>query len=410
MKKEQKIQTVRFIEQRLKLDNYEKAALKDLKKYYTLAAKQTLKDINKAVNSSSSYRKSRLESLYRQIDVMINSLAKTIAKPVANVVGKAGTFSYKDTNAILSWDGKVKGYDNVNRSSTQIAAMVTKESLGDTGKNLEAWLFSAIMEEHKGLKADIAAAQIRGVGYKKLIRELDDGYKKMFKAKTAKDNLETVTKSYIQATNAFAHKEIYEANSEVISGVEWSAIMENGNTATGRGTCPRCSALDGQEYKTIPDGPPCPLHPRCRCMYLPIPTPWDELFPGMGLDKLDAMEEEYEKWYIRSPGRKILQKGTIDGDYADWWATRSVAFQDNAIGPVRANLVRNKVLPFNRIVISNKTQIADAQRAAALTQRANNKKLKDAPDYKLGSLIRLQDLARMTSTKVTIKSLKLDKQ
>jgi len=80
-------------------------------------------------------------------------------------------------------------------------------------------------------------------------------------------------------------------------------------------------------------------------MLLPITKSWRDL----GID-IDEMDEVHEKWYIRSPGRKILSRGTIDGNYADWWKTRSVSFQNNAVGPVRADLIRNKDIQFNDIV------------------------------------------------------------
>ncbi len=275
---------------------------------------------------------------------MVHALTDKLTKPIAQATGEAGSFSYRDTNRILSWDGRVEGFDNVSRSANQIASMVQDEKLG--GKYLDDWLWSALREENSALKAEVAAAQIRGVGYKQLMSDLNGRYDNMLSAKGNKQNIETVTKSYIQSANAKAHEDIYEANKDIIDKVEWSAIMENGNTTTGRGTCPRCAALDGAMYASTKSAPPCPLHPRCRCMLLPITKTWRDL----GID-VDEADEVYEKWYIRSPGRKILQTGTIDGNYAEWWATRSTKFQDNAIGPRRADLVRSGQVDFNDLVV-----------------------------------------------------------
>ena len=52
-----------------------------------------------------------------------------------------------------------------------------------------------------------------------------------------------------------------------------------------------------------------------------------------------------------------MQKGNIDGNYAEWWATRGKSFQDNAIGPVRANLVRAGEIEFKDIVYKNGNMI-----------------------------------------------------
>ncbi len=278
----------------------------------------------------------RLKAVLRDADNMIRVLTDKLTKPIAQATGEAGAFSYKDTNRILSWDDRVPGYDNVSRSATQIASMVQDEKLG--GKYLDDWLWSAMREENSALKAETASAMIRGTGYKELMTELGGRYDNMLSAKGNKQNIETVTKSYIQSANAMAHEEIYEANKDVMEGVEWSAIMENGNVTTGRGTCPRCAALDGAKYDSVAKAPNCPLHPRCRCMLLPITKSWKELL-GDDFD-IPEMEEVYNKWYIRSPGRKILQKGTIEGNYADWWLTRGKKFQDESVGPTRANMIR----------------------------------------------------------------------
>jgi len=347
MKKETKIQYAQFIEQRQKIDGFEDKAIKDLLRYYTTAKKATNKSIQAAIKKNSNYpSRERLQRVYKEADSMVKVLTDKLTKPIAQATGEAGAFSYKDTNRILSWDGRVKGFDNVTRSAAQIGSMVQDEKLG--GKYLDDWLWSAMREENGALKAEIASAQIRGVGYKELMGELGGRYDNMLSAKGNKQNIETVTKSYIQSANAKAHEDIYEANKDIIDRVEWSAIMENGNTTTGRGTCPRCAALDGEQYKSTKSAPSCPLHPRCRCMLLPITKTWREL----GID-VDEMDEIHEKWYIRSPGRKILSKGTIDGNYADWWMTRSKSFQDNAIGPTRADLVRSKQIGFNDIVDKN---------------------------------------------------------
>jgi len=344
MNKEQKAQYAQFIEQRLTIDGFEDKAVNSLIKYYNVAKKGVVKDINRSIKKNLNHpSRARLTTLYKEIDTKIKVLTDKLTKPLAKSIGEAGAYSYKDTNRILSWEGHVKGYNNVARSATQIASMVQDEKLG--GKCLDDWLWSALREENGSLKSEVAAAQIRGIGYKQLMKELPSRYNNMLSAKGNKQNIETVAKSYIQAANAKAHEDIYEANKNIIDKVEWSAIMENGNVSTGKGTCPRCAALDGSTYPSVSKGPSCPLHPRCRCMYLPITKSWKD----MGYD-IEELEPIYNKWYIRSPGRKILQKGTIDGNYADWWYTRSKKFQDNSMGPTRSELLRTRQIDFSDLV------------------------------------------------------------
>jgi len=350
MNKEQTITLYRYVNQRYALDRFEDAALDELLRYYNVAKKGALKDISRAIKRNYNHRsRARLTALLAEIDLRIETLTKKITKPVAEAVGEAGAYSYRNTNAILSWDGALDGFNNVALSAGQIEALVIGEKLVD--KNLQGWLWDALTAENGALKAEIAAGRIRGVGYKKLLSELGSRYDNLLSSKGNEQNLETVVKSYIQSMNAKAHKDIYEANRDVIKGVEWSAIMENGNTKTGRGTCPRCMALDGMEYSSVAVGPSCPLHPRCRCMYLPVTKSWKEL--GFGNEEREGLNTKYKKWYERSPSRKRLAYGLSDEGYEWFWRHQPEKWQNNAIGLVRANLVREGLIPFQAIVYKN---------------------------------------------------------
>ncbi len=335
--------------QRYALDRYEDEALRELQRMYRNAKNSVLRDINRAAKRGLNQpSRLRLQSLLKEIDANILALTQKLSGTVAEVVGEAGAYSYTNTSAILSWDGKVEGFNNVALSANQISTLVTGEKLGPY--DLDGWLWTALNAENKALKAEIGAAKVRGIGYKKLMGELGSRYDNLFSGEAVKQNLETVVKSYIQSVNAKAHKDLYEANPEVIDEVEWSAIMENGNTSTGRGTCPRCMALDGQRYPTVAKGPTCPLHPRCRCMYVPVTKSWKDL--GFDIEERKALDK---KWTERSEGisKKKLAYGLTDKDFAGFWKTKPKYWQDNAIGPVRANLVRGGYVDFNKIVYKN---------------------------------------------------------
>lgn len=376
--KEQTITQIRYIRQKLKLDQFEAAALVELQKAYSKASLGVANDIVKAYKKNyANMTQTRLAELQDEIQNTLEAITQELTAEVAKAAGEAGAYSYKDTNDIVSWDNTVPNYNHVALSAGQIAALVTDEKLGD--HTLDGWLHSALNAENKALKAEIQAAMVRGKGYKAIMDELGSRYDNLFNSKAAKQNLETVVKSYIQATNAKAHKDIYEANKDVIDGVEWSAIMENGNTKTGRGTCPRCQGLDGQEYKTIKEGPICPLHARCRCMYLPITKSWAEL--GIDMSDRKDLDKRYnvEKWYERDLAGNIIDKGTIEGTYADLWETKPPYWQDNAIGKTKAQMVRDGVIDFEDIAVYSKGYQKSLKK---LTGR----------NYKLGDQVTIDDL------------------
>jgi len=346
--KEQQIITARYIKQRLNLDTFEEKAVVEIQSFYNTARAGVLKDINRAIARDYDIStQSRLFDLLDEIDSMIAATNASITDAVADAAGQAGAYSYKDTNQALSWDGRNKGFNYVALSSGQISSLVKTEPLA--GKKLGEWLWTALDNDGGALRNDINAARVRGLSYRRIMTSLGARYDDLFDATSARRDLETVTKSYIQATNAKAHSDIYDQNRDVMNGVEWSAIMENGNSATGRGTCPRCQGLDGNTYDTEKDGPNMPLHPRCRCMYLPLTKTWKEIFgPNFNVDEMADIEK---KWYERDPNsRQILETGRTGKNYGDWWDTKPTGWQDNAIGPYRAGLVRGNALKFQSIV------------------------------------------------------------
>ena len=84
---------------------------------------------------------------------------------------------------------------------------------------------------------------------------------------------------------------------------------------------------------------------------------------------------------INIGGVPIIDYGFTDKNYSDWWLTRSKAFQNNSVGPFRADLIRAEKLDFEDLVVYNKGY-----------QRALNKHAKKK--YALGDQVRLEDLYR----------------
>ena len=73
--------------------------------------------------------------------------------------------------------------------------------------------------------------------------------------------------------------------------MRWTAVLEGGYKKTGRGTCLRCAALDGTVYKLDEKKPQMPLHPRCRCIWLPETKTFREL--GVDWDEIQETSRPY---------------------------------------------------------------------------------------------------------------------
>ena len=338
MTPEQEIQLMRMVDVRQRLDVFEAGVLKELEKTY----KSLTKDLMKILSSqkSTDFSKQRAAALLEDTKALTAIIANTIAGTTAEAVGVAGSYSYAQMNDIVSWDNRVEGFNAIALSAAQITQLVIEQPLG--GKTLQEWMGSAFLDIDTILP-EIQKGYVRGEAFAKITSRIDN----ILMGNQPKQHIESVVKTYIQSMNVKAQQDVYEANKGVVKKVEWSALMEGGNTKTGRGTCPRCQALDGQQW--IVDDysrPNCPLHVRCRCLLSPITLTWREL--GFGVDE---MEDVYKPWTIRVGKQRDLDDyGWTDDNYADWWKSRSKEFQNSAIGPRRADLVRSGAIEFQDII------------------------------------------------------------
>lgn len=101
--------------------------------------------------------------------------------------------------------------------------------------------------------------------------------------------------------------------SENVRRYRWQSILDSR-------TCLQCAPLDGREF-TVGEGPVDPLHPRCRCFSVPL------------------TEAEVDRSRAKRP--------SVDGEvpaqttYFEWLRGQPRDFQDAAIGPTRAKLLRS---------------------------------------------------------------------
>lgn len=340
--RQEEIVLARMIEMQNKLDKYDDAVLIKLKKEYKKASERLLEDVKAAKNKTKRiWTNTRLTALLEEAQITHQAVVGLLTGQTAEAMVEVGAYSYKTMNNIVGWDGKVLGYNNISLSPQQLQGLVTEQKLA--GKNLKDWMGDALSADIDSIKTEVAQGLIRGEGYDKMVSRLRQELGIERGSRQERD-LETVVKTYTQAINGKAQQDVYNAN-DIVSRLEWSAIMENGNIKTGRGTCPRCIALDGLIWaKDDLDRPPMPLHPRCRCMFLPVTKTWKEL----GLD-IDEMEKEYQPWTVRDDAGNIVEHG-FEKNYSDWFKTRGKEFQDRAIGPKRAELYREGKIQLKDLV------------------------------------------------------------
>ena len=141
-------------------------------------------------------------------------------------------------------------------------------------------------------------------------------------------NGEMVVRTSMQHMAASARDAFVQANSDIITQVEWVSTLDSRTTA-------QCAALDGMLFP-LDSGPRPPLHIGCRSSVVPV------------------LANKYLRETL-SEGRTRASKGENGGaqvsanlTYFEWLKTQPAAFQDEAIGKTRGILLREGGLTSER--------------------------------------------------------------
>lgn len=295
--------------------------------------------------SPAEWSAERLDSVLAEVRGLSLAVEGDITNGLSEGFIEAGREALNAQNNMLSYGGRVAGFNFAGLGPGQLASMAANTAVG--GQLLNTWV-KDIFDRNMliDLRREALTGLLKGEGYPKFVKRFEAAFTKL-----SKSEIITLARSYVQAANVNAQKEVYRQNPELVPFVEWSAVLEPGFYTTGRGTCIRCAALDGQIF-TLDTAPPIPLHPRCRCVLLPKTPTYQEL----GLD-IDEIQSSYRPYTMRGNKnidaggrRKILEVGFHDGDYSTWMAKRPESFQKNVLGPARFELYQSGKIQFNQFV------------------------------------------------------------
>jgi len=138
-------------------------------------------------------------------------------------------------------------------------------------------------------------------------------------------NAGSIVRTAVQHVATQARMETLKENPDVVQSVEWVSTLDSKTTA-------QCRTLDGRRFK-LTEGPRPPIHINCRSTVVAI-TRFSALLSKDGTRA--------------SVGDSGPQQVRADLSYYDWLSQQPAAFQDKAIGPVRAKLLRDGGLSVER--------------------------------------------------------------
>jgi SPP1 gp7 family putative phage head morphogenesis protein len=134
------------------------------------------------------------------------------------------------------------------------------------------------------------------------------------------NNAKSVARTAANMVQNRARETVYEANSDIVAGVEYVATLDDRTTDI-------CMALHGNVY-AVGEGARPPQHYNCRSTTVPVLKSWQEL----GINQADLTKR---------------QQASMDGraakvrSFDDWLKTKDAATQNKLLGPVRAKMWRD---------------------------------------------------------------------
>lgn len=274
------------------------------------------------------------DQLTAWLDDMTLAVRQALTGELTEMTVQTAKSSLVEHAAILSIDGTIPGVNTVALTEAQIKTFFQETPLG--GRLIGEWVDRSFLGAmQRSMLTELRAGALLGEGYPALSARLADGMG------LAERDAITLARTFVQTANVEASMATAEANSDIVTTWRWCATLEPGFHATGRGTCLRCAALDGKEFK-LGEGPACPLHPRCRCCPIFSTISWREL--GVDLPELKRAMRPYtmrpDENIDAGLRRTILESGFHDGDYGTWFDKQNDAFKLNVLGPQRFDLVK----------------------------------------------------------------------
>jgi SPP1 gp7 family putative phage head morphogenesis protein len=194
---------------------------------------------------------------------------------------------------------------------------------------------------------------------------------------TARRNAGSLVRTSVISTANDAHMAAFQANSDIVKGVQWMSTLDNRTT-------PQCRALDGKMWDLRGDPiegnvlpyPGATAHWGCRSTQIAVTKSWEELARAAGGDTRLARELD------KIPGvDRASMGGPVSGDssYETWFSNQSTKRQVNILGPGKHELWKKGQLGFTDMVDQSGNPLSlDELRRNLGDSRAKTKGLEDA--------------------------------
>lgn len=261
----------------------------------------------------TAFTRERLEALLVEVDAMLAGVLERFTGQLLLDLREFAPVEAQATAAILSQAGVSV---SLPAAEMVIAAAFTDPLAAGKGKLLEGFVRDWTQSERQAVTGAIRLGMVQGKTTAEIVRDIRGTKARKFAdgllAVTAR-NAETVVLTATAHVAASARASVYGANADILGGEQWDATLDHR-------TCPSCGALDRQVFD-IGKGPQTPLHPRCRCVRIPV------------------LSDEFA--WLTEGEKRSSEHGAVEAEsYYQWLKRQPPDYQDKALGPARAKLLR----------------------------------------------------------------------
>ena len=275
-----------------RLDASEKKFLAELTKKlknfdYSENTKKTLDQLEKITKKLAEIREKALSEAREEIERQAHELAENEAK-----WGKKVTKELSDKE-----DAK-----KLKDPSETMLGRVVSYSLSN-GKTLNQWFQNIAESDLSRLQSFIQNGFSSGMTIQEMISGIigtAEGNYLDGIFNTTRNEAENISRTLCNGIANSAKLAFYQANDDVITGVEILSTLD------GR-TCPVCASLDRKRYKLGESHPSLPLHPRCRCVLLPVTPASDFADEQRPMAKADFMAEAQRSYEAKNKDKKFSE-------------------------------------------------------------------------------------------------------
>ena len=268
------------------LNTTEKAFLaglaKELKGFrFNPNAKETLDRLKKITDRLNTIRR----LAYQRAEAKVREEARKLAENEAK-------WGKRVTKELSAPDVKLKD------ATPALLDKVVKFGLAD-GKTLQEYFSGIADADAVRVESSIRQGVESGWTIDQIARNLAGTAEGNYKDgifETSRKSAVNMARTLCNAVSNNAKDAFYNANSDVINGVEILATLD------GR-TCPVCAGLDRKRYPIGENHPALPVHHSCRCVLLPVTPLSDMVEEERPMAKSDFMKDAKANYKKRFPNK-----------------------------------------------------------------------------------------------------------